>query len=94
MKKASVTLYCQVEDPGRPSNTRFMWYRGNRLIQDVSSANWTISPVTLETESNFTCVAHNDGGQSAPGTVKIEVLGKLKIIILLEKKPVGLIATG
>lgn len=76
VKKASVTLYCSVEDPGRPEQTRFMWFRGNRQIQDVSSANWTINPVTLETESNFTCIAYNEGGQSAPGTVNVEVLGE------------------
>lgn len=75
VKKAAVTLYCSVDDPGRPEQTQFMWYRGTHVIQDVNTANWTISPVTLETESNFTCVAYNEGGQSAPGTVNIEVLG-------------------
>ncbi|XP_046675860.1 hemicentin-2-like isoform X7 [Homalodisca vitripennis] len=73
-KKGSVTLMCSVKDEGRPPGPIYRWTRGGHLIQDVTSANWTIDPVTLETESNFTCVAENAGGQSVPATVAFKVL--------------------
>ncbi|XP_054282603.1 hemicentin-1-like isoform X4 [Macrosteles quadrilineatus] len=73
-KKGSVTLMCSVRDEGRPPGPIYRWLRGGHLIHDVTSANWTIDPVTLETESNFTCIAENDGGQSVPATVAFKVL--------------------
>lgn len=73
IKKASVTLDCSVEHPGRPENVSYLWYRGTYQIQDVTTSNWTISPVLLETKSNFTCIAFNEGGQSIPATVAIDV---------------------
>lgn len=73
VKKSSVTLRCSVDDAGRPETTTYRWLRGTHLIQDVTAANWTIDPVTLETESNFTCLAYNKGGEGDPATVYIEV---------------------
>ncbi|XP_021920979.1 uncharacterized protein LOC110830403 [Zootermopsis nevadensis] len=73
IKKSSVTLRCSVDDAGRPETTTYRWLRGTHLIQDVTTANWTIDPVTLETESNFTCLAYNKGGEGDPATVYIEV---------------------
>lgn len=75
-KKGSVTLMCSVKDEGRPPGPTYQWLRGGHVIHDVSTANWTIDPVTLETESNFTCIAENDGGPSVPATVAFKVLGK------------------
>lgn len=71
-----MTLSCSVEDPGRPETSTYRWTRGSHLIQDVSTANWTIESVTLETESNFTCLAYNEGGDGEPATVYIDVMGK------------------
>jgi len=78
VKKSSVTLRCSVDDVGRPETTTYRWLRGTHLIQDVTTANWTIDPVTLETESNFTCLAYNKGGEGEAATVYIEVFGKSK----------------
>lgn len=75
-KKGSVTLMCSVKDEGRPPGPTYQWLRGGHVIHDVKTANWTIDPVTLETESNFTCIAENDGGLSVPATVAFKVLGK------------------
>uniref|UniRef100_A0A0A9Y155 Hemicentin-1 n=4 Tax=Lygus hesperus TaxID=30085 RepID=A0A0A9Y155_LYGHE len=61
VKRGSVTLVCAVKEIGRPSNTTFRWTRGSHTVMDVTTANWTIDPVTLETESNFTCTALNLG---------------------------------
>lgn len=41
------------------------------------TSNLTITPVRLETKSNFTCIAQNEGGQSEPATVDINVYGLL-----------------
>ncbi|XP_044766559.1 uncharacterized protein LOC123322654 isoform X3 [Coccinella septempunctata] len=73
VKSASVNLECSIDDPGRPENTTFLWYRGSHLIPEITTSNWTISPVTLETRSNFTCIPQNDGGQGKPDTVEINV---------------------
>ncbi|XP_071450004.1 uncharacterized protein nrm [Hetaerina americana] len=75
LKKSWVTLSCSVEDPGRPEATpnSFKWFRGGHPVIDVMTANWTIEPVTLETQSNFTCLAANAGGEGEPATVYVEV---------------------
>ncbi|XP_046400692.1 uncharacterized protein LOC124166984 isoform X2 [Ischnura elegans] len=75
LKKSWVTLSCSVEDPGRPEATpnSFKWFRGGHPVIDVTTANWTIEPVTLETQSNFTCLAANAGGEGEPATVYVEV---------------------
>lgn len=75
IKKGTVTLSCSVEDPGRPETSKYRWLRGSHLIHNMTSANWTIDPVTLETDSNFTCFAYNDGGEGETATVYIEVAG-------------------
>lgn len=76
VKKSSVRLMCSVSDLGRPPSNTFRWVRGTHLIQDVTSANWTIDPVTLETEANFTCSAYNLGGEGDSASVYIEVFGE------------------
>ncbi|KAL1124451.1 hypothetical protein AAG570_001077 [Ranatra chinensis] len=73
VKRGSMTLSCSVSDPGRPDNTTFRWVRGAHPVHDVTTANWTVDPVTLETESNFTCTAVNLGGRSASATQYIKV---------------------
>lgn len=78
IKGASVTLHCQVDDPGHPDNITYRWYKGGYLIKDRNSSVWTIEPVTLSDRTNFTCVAENEGGHSKPSTVYINVSGKWK----------------
>lgn len=75
VKKASVTLECAVDHPGRPDKITYLWYKGSHQVLDVTTPNWTINPVNLETKSNFTCVAMNEGGRSDPATVYIDVSG-------------------
>lgn len=68
-----VTLECTVDHPGRPDNVSYIWYRGSHQVPDITTWNWTINPVTLETKSTFTCIAVNEGGQSSPASAKIDV---------------------
>ncbi|GLV32173.1 neuromusculin [Carabus blaptoides fortunei] len=84
IKKSSVTLYCSVDDPGKPENTQYMWLRGNHVVRNATNAKWTIPQVTFEADSNFTCIAYNEGGQSPPGTVNIEVLAPPAFIVTLQ----------
>nr|XP_022900084.1 uncharacterized protein LOC111413372 isoform X2 [Onthophagus taurus] len=74
VKKAAVTLHCTVERLGIPEDVTYEWYRGSYLVPDVNTANWTIAPVTLETKSNFTCIAKNAGGSSSPASLSLDVL--------------------
>lgn len=75
IKGARVTLQCDVDDPGRPNNITFIWYKSGYLIKDRNTSKWTIESVTLSDRTNFTCVAQNDGGHSKPSTVYINVSG-------------------
>ncbi|KAJ8954752.1 hypothetical protein NQ314_007022, partial [Rhamnusium bicolor] len=73
VKGASVTLDCTVDSEGRPDNVTYIWYRGSHQMAEITSSKFTIPSVRLETRSNFTCIAENDGGQSDPATVFINV---------------------
>ncbi|KAF4519677.1 hypothetical protein B566_EDAN003927, partial [Ephemera danica] len=73
VKRSSVTLMCAVDDLGRPEATAYRWLRGQHPLPEITTANLTIDPVTLETESNFTCLAYNAGGDGEGATVFIEV---------------------
>ncbi|XP_049818622.1 hemicentin-1 isoform X3 [Aethina tumida] len=73
VKGASVTLECSVDHEGRPNNVSYLWYRGSHQMNEITTRNFTISPVRLETKSNFTCIAVNEGGQSEPATEVINV---------------------
>lgn len=74
-------MECSVDDPGRPDNITYLWYRGSHRVREVNSSNWTINYVTLEARSNFTCVAVNEGGRSKPSTVSIDVVGEWYTIL-------------
>ena len=52
--------------------------RGRHVVSHVGTSNWTIDPVTLETEANITCFAMNVVGEGQADSVDIEVLGKRK----------------
>ena len=46
------------------------------MVNYVNSFNWTIDPVTLETEANISCVAVNEVGQGKPDFINIQVIGE------------------
>lgn len=75
IKGARITLQCDVDDPGRPDNITFKWYKGTYLVKDRNTSEWSIESVTLSDRTNFTCVAENEGGHSKPSTVYINVSG-------------------
>lgn len=79
IKKSAVTLKCSVQTAGQPELTRYRWMRGEHLVPDITTADWTISPVSLETRSDFTCIPYNEGGDAEPSNVFIQVYGKLNI---------------
>ena len=76
VKGQAITLTCSVDEPGRPEATQFIWQRGGHVVNYVNSFNWTIDPVTLETEANISCVAVNEVGQGRPDFINIQVIGK------------------
>ena len=78
-KGDSISLTCDVSDPGRPAvdpDYGYVWQRGGHEVKYVTSANWTIEPVTLETEANISCVATNDVGRGEEDVIAIEVFGE------------------
>ena len=77
IKGESITLTCVVEELGRPAATEYIWRLGGKVINDVKSLNWTIDPVTLETEGNISCIAKNPVGVGTPDFIDVEVFGKI-----------------
>ncbi|XP_066154008.1 uncharacterized protein nrm [Euwallacea fornicatus] len=73
IKGSELNLECKVESSGRPDNVTYIWYRGSHQMTEVTSSKLKIVPVGLETNSNFTCIAVNEGGQSEPATLFINV---------------------
>ncbi|KAH1018820.1 hypothetical protein HUJ05_006512 [Dendroctonus ponderosae] len=73
VKGAEVNLECKVESAGRPDNVTYIWYRGSHQMTEITTSKHKIVPVGLETNSNFTCIAVNEGGQSDPATLFINV---------------------
>lgn len=61
---------------------RYQWYRGSQLISDVTTPEWKVDPVTLETETNFTCRAVNEAGGGVQAMVYVEVMGKIDLFKL------------
>ena len=76
VKGDSIALTCGVSELGRPPANEFIWRLGGKVVNDVNSFNWTIDPVTLETEANISCVAKNPVGTGIPDFIDIEVFGK------------------
>ncbi|XP_055919479.1 uncharacterized protein LOC129951381 [Eupeodes corollae] len=74
VKKKSVSFSCSVDDPGYPESNRFRWFRGGRgPLQDVVTKDWTVEPVGLDSRTNYSCYAYNEGGHGVPATVNLEV---------------------
>lgn len=87
VKGGSVTLKCSIDHPGRPENVTYLWYRGEHLMAEITTSNFTISPVRLEARSNFTCMAKNEGGNSLPATTYVNVNGMNNLYNFSEKLP-------
>lgn len=49
--------------------------RGNKPVMDVVTAQWTVDPVGLDSRTNFSCYAHNEGGDGNPTTILLDVHG-------------------
>jgi hypothetical protein len=73
LKGKRMVLTCRVEDGGNPLSTRFLWFRGDDPVIDVTSQEWKIEPVTLHSRNNFSCFASNDGGNGTMATINVEV---------------------
>jgi len=68
-----MNLSCAVDDLGNPKSTRFHWYRGNELVKDIVTSQWTIGPVGLHSRNNYSCYAVNSGGNGSVATINIDV---------------------
>nr|XP_043070031.1 hemicentin-1 isoform X5 [Drosophila bipectinata] len=74
VKKKSVVLTCSVDDPGYPDSNRYRWLRGGRgPLQDVVTKDWTVEPVGLDSRTNYSCYAYNEGGRGIMATVNLKV---------------------
>lgn len=72
-KKKSVTFSCSVDDGGNPNATRYRWFRGGSPVMDVVTPVWTVDPVGLDSRTNFSCFAYNEGGKGNAATIDLDV---------------------
>lgn len=73
VKKKSVQLSCSVDEDGNPKSSRYRWLRGDKPVMDIVMSNWTVDPIGLDSRTNFSCFAYNEGGEGAPATVFLDV---------------------
>ncbi|XP_020816454.1 muscle M-line assembly protein unc-89 isoform X3 [Drosophila serrata] len=74
VKKKSVIFSCSVDDPGYPDSNRYRWLRGGRgPLQDIVTKDWTVEPVGLDSRTNYSCYAYNEGGKGVMATINLEV---------------------
>ncbi|XP_067209553.1 hemicentin-2 isoform X5 [Linepithema humile] len=73
VKKQSLSITCFILDPGRPKVSSFKWLRGGHRLAGENNATVVIESVNLETEANFTCMAHNEAGDGEPASTFIDV---------------------
>ncbi|KAH8233853.1 hypothetical protein KR032_000185, partial [Drosophila birchii] len=74
VKKKSVIFSCSVDDPGYPDSNRYRWLRGGRgPLQDIVTKDWTVEPIGLDSRTNYSCYAYNEGGKGLMATVNLEV---------------------
>ncbi|XP_034655585.1 hemicentin-2 isoform X13 [Drosophila subobscura] len=53
---------------------RYRWLRGGRgPLQDIVTKDWTVEPVGLDSRTNYSCYAYNEGGKGVMATVNLEV---------------------
>ncbi|XP_037077578.1 hemicentin-2-like [Pollicipes pollicipes] len=64
LKGSPLTLTCDLDDPGYPQATRYIWMRGQHVFTDMTERTWNISSVSLQDSTNFSCVATNSAGRS------------------------------
>ena len=73
VKGDRLVLTCDVGDLGRPEAREYEWVMAGHTVGHVTSRQWTISPVTLETQSSLSCAAVNRVGRGNADTKTIEV---------------------
>lgn len=58
----------------RTPTLRYRWLRGGRgPLQDITTKDWTIEPVGLDSRTNYSCYAYNEGGKGVMSTINLEV---------------------
>lgn len=58
----------------RTPTLRYRWMRGGRgPLQDITTKDWTIEPVGLDSRTNYSCYAYNEGGKGVMSTINLEV---------------------
>lgn len=82
-KKKSVSFHCSVEDAGNPPATRYRWLRGGSPVMDVVTPIWTVDPIGLDSRTNFSCYAYNEGGDGNPATNDLDVYAPQTFIKIL-----------
>lgn len=92
-KKESVTFFCSVEDGGNPNATRYSWSRGGSPLQ-YDTAMVTFDNIGLDSRTNFSCYAYNEGGKGKPATIELDVLAAPAFIQNLQPRTAALFSSS
>lgn len=72
VKGGEVTLFCEVDDPGNPPATDYVWKRGTFFLE-VHSYNLTLENLHLNARDNYSCTPRNEAGLGIAGELSLEV---------------------
>lgn len=73
VKRKSVSFACSVDEDGNPKSSRYRWLRGDKPVMDIVMGNWTVDPIGLDSRTNFSCYAYNEGGEGQAATIFLDV---------------------
>lgn len=91
-KRKSVTFFCSVEDGGNPNATRYSWSRGGSVLQH-DTAMVTFDNIGLDSRTNFSCYAYNEGGKGRSTSVELKVQAQPAFIQNLQPRTAALFSS-
>lgn len=92
-KKKSITFFCSVDDGGNPNATRYSWSRGGSSLQYETSMV-TFDNIGLDSRTNFSCYAYNEGGKGKSATIDLNVLAAPAFIQNLQPRTAALFSSN
>jgi len=85
MKGGNIDLLCNLEDPGHPEASHFVWKKDGSELEE-SSANLTLTSLSPAHEGNYSCAAINSLGLGEEDSFQLEVTAPPKFLMRLPEK--------
>lgn len=92
-KRKTVTFFCSIDDGGYPNASRYIWSRGGSKLPQFNTSMITFDNVGLDSRTNFSCYAENDGGKGTEATIELNVLAPPAFIQNLQPRTAALFSS-